>query len=95
MTEDMLRAVLDTAQAKSEKDGGSSLPEGRHLTFYCAHNGVPLTVSKVEHVRLTQGVVRARNGKGETFLLALEDLFSAAVDGGSEAAAARKAGFLG
>ena len=95
MTEDMLRAVLDTAQAKSEKDGGSALPEGRHLTIYCAHNGVSLTVAKVEHVRLSQGVVRARNGKGETFVLSLDDMFGAAVDGGSEAAAARKAGFLG
>jgi hypothetical protein len=95
MTEDMLRAVLDTAQAKSEKDGGAALPEGRHLTLYCAHNGVALTVSKVEHVRLAQGIVRARNGKNETFVLALEDVFSAAIDGGTEAAAARKAGFLG
>jgi len=95
MTEDMLRAVLDTAQAKSEKDGGAALPEGRHLTFYAAHDGVSLSVSKIEHVRVSQGIVRARNGKGETFILALEDLFGAAVDGGTEALGARKAGFLG
>ena len=88
MTEDMLRLVIDTAQATAEKDGGVALPNGRHLTLYCAHSGVGLTVPRVEHLRLGQGILRARNGTGETFVLALEDVFSAAIDGGTGATAA-------
>jgi hypothetical protein len=94
MTEEMLKAVLETAQAKIDKDGASALPEGRTMTLYAAHDGVSLTVSKVESVRVAQGIVRARNAKGETFVLAATDLFAAAIDAGSESATARKAGFL-
>jgi hypothetical protein len=65
------------------------------LTLYAAHDGVSLTVGKIEEVRVTGGLVRARNAKGETFLLALEDVFAAAVDAGAEGGSGRKAGFLG
>lgn len=95
MTEEMLKAVLETAQAKSDKDGWASLPEGRSLTLYAAHNGASLTVTKVEAIRVSHGILRARSAKGQTFLLALDDVFAAALDGGSETASGRKAGFLG
>jgi hypothetical protein len=95
MTEEMLRTVLETAQAKADKDGTTALPEGRHMTLYAAHAGVGLTVGKVERLRIAQGTVRARTAKGETFVFALEDVFAAAIEGGSEAAMSRKAGFLG
>ena len=95
MTEEMFRAVLETANVKSDKDGWATLPEGRLMTLYAAHNGVQLTVAKVEALRTAQGIVRARSSKGEVFLLNLDDLFAAALDGGADAAAGRKAGFLG
>ncbi len=93
MTEEMLKAVLDTAHAKADKDGFATLPEGRPLTLYAAHNGVSLTVGKVESIKISHGVVRAVTSKGETFL-ALEDIFAAAVEGGGDATHGRKAGFL-
>jgi hypothetical protein len=95
MTEEMLRAVLETAEAKSDKEGWATLPEGRSLTLYAAHNGASLTVAKVGALRVAQGIVRAKSAKGQLFLLALEDVFAAALDGAAESASARKAGFLG
>lgn len=95
MTEEMLKAVLETAQAKSDGDGSATLPEGRFMTLYAAHDGVSLAVSKVESVRVAHHVVRAKNAKGEVFVLAMDDLFAAMIEPGSEGTTARKAGFLG
>jgi hypothetical protein len=95
MTEEMLRTVLETAQAKADKEGNAALPPGRLLTLYTAHAGVGLTVGKVERLRISGGSVRAHTVKGDTFLLALEDVFAAAVEGTGEPGAQRKAGFLG
>lgn len=95
MTEEMLQAVLETAAAKADKDGWSALPEGRLMTLYAAHNGVPLTIAKVEAVRVSQRIVRARSAKGEIYVVGLDNLFAAALDRGHEAQAGRKAGFLG
>ncbi len=96
MTEEMLRAVLDTANAKTDgKDGWATLPSGRLMTLHVAHNGVPLTVGKIDAIKIQGAVVRARSSKSETFLV-LDDVFAAALEGGSDPAnPARKAGFLG
>lgn len=93
MTEEMLRVVLETAQAKTDKEGWASLPDGRTMTLYAAHEGVSLTVAKVEKIRILQGIVRAQNAKGETFLLAAGDLFAAAIDG-QVTTAGRRPGFV-
>lgn len=95
MTDAMLKAVLETAQAKTEPSGVSTLPAGRTLTLYAAHGGVSLTVAKLDSLEVVDRVVRAKNAKNEVFLLALEDVFAAAVEGGGALAAGRKAGFLG
>lgn len=95
MTEQMLRVVLETANAKNDKDGWAALPEGRVMTLHVAHAGVGLTVSKVEAVHIASSVVRARSQKGEVVVLAADDVFAATVDKSAEAAANRKAGFLG
>lgn len=96
MTEAMLRTILSEAQAKDGKEGEHVMPDGRRLTIYAAHDGVGLTVAKVEAVKIDRGVVRARNDKGESFLLSVDDVFAAAVEaGGAGGPAGRKAGFLG
>jgi hypothetical protein len=95
MTDEMLRGVLDAAQAKTDKDGWEALPEGRTITLYTAHDGVSLNVGKVESVRIGSGVLRARTTKGEVFFLALGEVFAAAIDGAGTASSGRKAGFLG
>ena len=97
MTEQMLKAVLETAQAKMDKEGWSQLPEGRSMTLHAGHDGVPLTVSKVEAVATSNGILRARSAKGEVVMLAIDDVFAATLDGGGSAATggAKRAGFLG
>lgn len=94
MTEEMLRAVLDAAQAKQDKSGWLAMPEGRLLTLYAAHDGVALTITRIERVRAGGALLHAQNTKGETFLVALADLFAASTDA-PEAGAGRKTGFLG
>jgi hypothetical protein len=96
MTEAMLKRILDEAQAKKGEGGEQELGEGRRLTVYAAHAGVPLTVSKVVAVRaLDGGTVQLRNDKGERTFLALEDMFAAGVEGAGASSLTRKAGFVG
>ena len=95
MTDEMLHAVLETAGAKLGKDGWHALPDGRTMTLYAAHDGVPLTISKLDAVKTSQRVAWARSSKGETYVLSLDDLFAAALDRGNDPQTGRKAGFLG
>jgi hypothetical protein len=100
MTDEMLHAVLETAGAKLDKEGWSSLPEGRTMTLYAAHAGVSLTIGKVEAVKVASAtkanrIAWAKSSKGEIFVIELDDLFAAALDRGNDPQAGRKAGFLG
>lgn len=96
MIEEILKAALEGAEAKTDKDGWAELPEGRTLTLYAAHEGVSLNVAKVESIRVTQGLVRARSVKGDTFLLPLKNIFAVALEGGNKPGShGRRAGFLG
>ncbi len=95
MTDDILKAALDAADAKTDKHGWAELPEGRLLTLYVAHEGVSLQVTKVEALLSLGGLLKARSNKGETFVLSLTDVFAVALDGGGKGVQARKAGFLG
>jgi hypothetical protein len=91
MTQDQLTAILDAISAKPDKAGWTALPDGRTMTLYAAHDGVPLTVARAEAISVKNGLVRARTAKGELYLLVLEDVFAVAAEG--PAAQARKAGF--
>jgi hypothetical protein len=93
MVGEHLQAILKNAQAKQDKDGYHCLPEGTTATLYVAHNGVGLTVSRVEAVRFGEGgIVHARTTKRESFALELGDLYAAAVEG-LQGTPARRAGF--
>jgi hypothetical protein len=92
MTQEHLAAILELISARSEKDGWSVFPDGRAVTLYAAHDGVQLTVARVEAVAVKAGLLRARTTKGELYLLALEDVFAAAAEG--TAMQSRKAGFV-
>ena len=92
MIQEHLAAILELVSARSEKDGWSTFPDGRALTFYAAHDGVQLTVARVEAVAVKAGLLRARTTKGELYLLALEDVFAAATE--ASATQTRKAGFV-
>jgi hypothetical protein len=91
MTQDLLGAILETIAAKSDKAGWSALPEGRTLTLYAAHDGVQLTIARVEAMSAKNGLVRARTVKGEMYLVSLDDLFAMAAE--ATPTQARKPGF--
>lgn len=95
MIDEILKAALDAAEAKSAKDGWAELPEGRTLTLYAGHEGVGLNVTKVEAVHVAHSMLRARTTKGDTFLLPLKGVFAVAIEGGTKTGPGRKAGFLG
>jgi hypothetical protein len=94
MTEAMLVTILDEVQAK--RDGAErTMPDGRRVTLYAAHDGVALTIGKVASLRIENGLVRARNDKGETYIVHLDDVFAASIEAGATSGGARKAGFVG
>jgi hypothetical protein len=91
MTQEHLSAILELLSAKPDKDGWSTFSDGRGLTLYAGHDGVQLTVPRVEAISVKSGIVRARTAKGEVYIVALEDVFAAAAE--AAATQARKAGF--
>jgi hypothetical protein len=91
MTQEQLAAILEAASARPDGEW-SKLPDGRTLTLYAAHDGVQLTVPRVEAVAASGQLVRARTAKQEIFIFALSDLFAASTE--SANAPTRKAGFL-
>lgn len=92
MTDDHLGALISASEAKKEKDGWFSLPEGRHLTLYVAFGGANLNVEKISAIKRDGALVHARTVKGELYVVALTDVFAGAVD--APAAGTRKAGFF-
>jgi hypothetical protein len=92
MTSEHFTALLEHLSAKTDKEGWSSLPDGRSMTVYAAHDGVPLTVARIEALSAKGPLVRIRTFKGEHYVLSLDDLFAVAAD--STPAQTRKAGFL-
>ncbi len=97
MIDAVLKVALEEAQGKPGEGGYVDLPEGRKITLHTAHAGVGLTVTKIDRVATTGGVVRARNERGELFILPLEDVFAVSVEGNRSGASGspRRAGFLG
>jgi hypothetical protein len=94
MTEQMLKNVLERCGCEPDARGRAELAEGRTLTLYASHDGVALQVTKVVELKLDAGLCEARDAKGETFLVPVEDLFAASVSGNPRSPG-RKAGFLG
>jgi hypothetical protein len=92
MVGDSLSTILEKANAKTDKDGLSVLPEGTSATLYASHNGVGLTVSRVDAVKVEKGLLHARTTKRETYVLELGDVFAVAFEG-VQGTPARRAGF--
>jgi hypothetical protein len=92
MVGDSLTTILEKANAKADKDGVYVLPEGSTATLYVSHNGVSLTVSRVEGIKVEKGLLHARTTKRETYMLELGDVFAVALEG-EKGAPARRAGF--
>jgi hypothetical protein len=92
MVGDSLTIILEKANAKVDKSGLSVLPEGTMATLYVSHNGVGLTVSRVDGVKVEKGLLHARTTKRETYVLELGDVFAVAFEG-VQGTPPRRAGF--
>ncbi len=92
MTGEHLDAILKEAQAKAEKDGFSTLPEGSMMTLHVAHDGAGLNIPRIERVKVQGDLVFARNARKEVFTFALSDLFAVALEG-TVGQPVRRAGF--
>jgi hypothetical protein len=92
MTEEHLAALLGTAKAKKDDEGWQVPSEGRLVTLYVASNGASMNVGRVEALQAQGTLLKARTVKGELYVLALEDVFAAAIE--PPAATGRKAGFV-
>ncbi len=95
MTEAMFQRAIDRAEASNPKRGPAKLPEGKTLTLYLASYGAAMTITNVVEVSLVEGIVEAKNKKGELYIVALENLIAASINAGDEKGGARKAGFVG
>ncbi len=91
MTDEHFMAIVQSAQAKKDGQGWWTTQEGRHLTLYVSSSSASLTVNRIEAVRLDGNLIKARTARGETYILALEDVFAAGID--PEPQGARRAGF--
>ncbi len=94
MTDAMLNTILKRAGAE-QKGTKATLPEGRTLTFYVAHDGASMSASNIVATERESELLFARNKKGEEFVFALEDVFASSSTGASSTERGRKAGFLG
>lgn len=92
MTQEHWAALIEASGAKKDDKGQLAPPEGKQLTLYVAAGSSTLTVSRVETLRLEQGLVYARTKKNETFVLALQDVYAGAIE--ESQGSGRKAGFL-
>jgi hypothetical protein len=84
--------TLCDAAAPSEQ-GLRDLPARTTITMYLSRGGVGLTVASIEALALKGSVVHARTTKGDLYLVELQDVFAANVEGKAQPKATRRAGF--
>jgi len=91
MTDEHFAAITQSAEAKKDGQGWWTMQEGRHITLYVSSSSASLTVNRIDAFQLDGKLIKARTARGETYVLALEDVFAAAID--PEPQGARRAGF--
>ena len=93
MTPEHLNDILKICEA-SEGDGGfRELPPKTTLTLYLSKGGVGLTVPSIEAIAVRGHNLQARTTKGDLYVVSLEDVFAANVEGRMKSKTERRAGF--
>jgi hypothetical protein len=92
MSIELIDVILKTTQAKTDKEGYATLPEGTTLTIYVARGGATLQVPRIEAVKSDGDFVFARTAKRELFVLSRGDVYAASSEG-AIGAPVRRAGF--
>lgn len=74
---------LITKGFKTKDSGGfATLPEGSQLTFYVAHSGASLSISKVDGFKADGPLLVLRTVKKESFHVLLGDVYAVSAEGG-------------
>ena len=92
MTREQIEHILKTAQAKADKEGGHSLPEGSNVTLHVSHDGASLAFQKIEHIRFDGELVYAKGDK-KTVAFVATNIFAVTIEGAGGSPARRPAGF--
>lgn len=87
-----LATIIGMAGGKEGADGFSELPDGKSITWYVAHAGASMNISKSSSCKLDGALLIVRNLKGELYVVELADVYGASIEGGSSSPA-RRAGF--
>lgn len=94
MTPEHVNEILKTCEASpADERGFREFPPKTTLSLYLSRGGVGLTVAAIEAMAVRGATVHARTTKGDLYLVAIDDIFAANVEGRAVAKAPRKAGF--
>jgi len=93
MSPEHINEILTLCEASAADNGFRELPAKTTLSLYLAKGGVGLTVAQIEAVAIKSGTIQARTTKGDLYVVALEDVFGANIEGRMQAKTPRKAGF--
>ena len=93
MTPEHIQDILKICEATEGEGGFRELPQKTTLTLYLSKGGVGLTVASIEAILLRGHTVQARTNKGDLYVVSLEDVFAANVEGRMKSKSERRAGF--
>lgn len=93
MSPEDIQEILKVCEATNGENGFRELPQKTTLNLYLAKNGVGLTVNNIEAVALRGHHLQARTQKGDLYMVVLDDVFAANVEGRAQPKGARRAGF--
>jgi hypothetical protein len=94
VTPEHLQEILQLCEAGAEGDRGfREFPQKTTLTLYLAKDSVGLTVTGIEAIAVRGHRAHARTVKGDLYVLTLDDVFAANIEGRAKAKAERRAGF--
>jgi hypothetical protein len=92
MTREQIEQVLKTAQAKNDKEGGHTLPDGSNVTLHVSRDGASLAFQKIDGLRFDGELIYAKGDK-KTVALVSSDVFAITIEGVGGGAVRRPAGF--
>ncbi|NOU29209.1 MAG: hypothetical protein HOO96_15005 [Polyangiaceae bacterium] len=93
MTREEFDEVLKAFQIKSDGDGLFVAPKESTVTLHAAHGGGGMSVTRVEAIRISGGLLFARTTKKETFAIGIASVYALGIDGGNAESARKPAGF--
>lgn len=94
MSPEHIQEILQICEAGTADDRGfRELPPKTTLTLYLQKNSVGLTIANIEALVVRGHQLHARTQKGDLYLVSLEDVFAANIEGRAQSKGARRAGF--